>query len=361
MARRETAKKASHMQGDKPYQKLAHAVLPVLVRQAKARKSITYGSLAKELGMPNPRNLNYPLGSIGTTLQRLGEEWKQRIPQIQTLVVNKNTRLPGSGIDEFLEGFAGLPHKQQWERVKATHSEVYDYRQWDDVLRALELKNAKPLVTNEEIFSFLASVSYDRDRRRSPDPQRYNQFVVGWEDAALRRQSQGYTERTLKSLTWRNLGFCFGQHFGKRTEEEIRSIWAVLASHYERTRGSESTDLAEEIDAQALVEGVKKNVTVNAYERNSTARAQCLAAHGVECAVCGFNFGKRYGLVAEGFIHVHHLRPLSEIKISYVVDPKEDLRPICPNCHAVIHRHNPPFTLGEVRDMLAARETARRS
>ena len=114
-------------------------------------------------------------------------------------------------------------------------------------------------------------------------------------------------------------------------------------------------------DAQALVEGVKKNVTVNAYERNSTARAQCLAAHGVECAVCGFNFGKRYGLVAEGFIHVHHLRPLSEIKISYVVDPKEDLRPICPNCHAVIHRRNPPFTLGEVRDMLAARETARRA
>ena len=56
---------------------------------------------------------------------------------------------------------------------------------------------------------------------------------------------------------------------------------------------------------------------------------------------------------------MHHLLPLSEIKISYVVDPKEDLRPVCPNCHAVIHRRNPPFTLEEVRDMLAARETAK--
>ena len=77
MARRETAKKASHMHGDKLYQKRARAALLLLVRQAKARKSVTYESLAKELDMPNPRNLNYPLGSIGTTLQRLGEEWKQ--------------------------------------------------------------------------------------------------------------------------------------------------------------------------------------------------------------------------------------------------------------------------------------------
>ena len=70
--------------------------------------------------------------------------------------------------------------------------------------------------------------------------------------------------------------------------------------------------------------------------------------------MCGFNFGKRYGLAAERCIHVHHLRPLSEIKASYTVDPKEDLRPVCPNCHAVIHCRKPPFTLEEVRDMLTA-------
>ena len=77
MARGKTAKETSHMQGDKPYHKYARAALPLLVRQAKARKPITYGSLAKELGMPNARNLDYPLGSIGTSLQRLGEEWRR--------------------------------------------------------------------------------------------------------------------------------------------------------------------------------------------------------------------------------------------------------------------------------------------
>ena len=69
--------------------------------------------------------------------------------------------------------------------------------------------------------------------------------------------------------------------------------------------------------------------------------------------VCGFNFGKQYGLVAEGYIHVHHLRPLSEIKASHKVDPKEDFSPVCPNCHAVIHLKKTPFTLEEVRAMLA--------
>ena len=366
MARGETAKEASHMQGDQLYHERARAALPLLVRQAKAGEPITYESLAKELGMPNARNLNYPLGSIGTSLQRLGEEWKQHIPQIQTLVVNKNTRLPGPGIGAFLDGsktdFAS--------RVKDEQSEVYAYRRWDDVLRALKLKpatsNAKSLVeaarvTNEEILSHLAIVPYDRDDRHPPDTYRHGQFVVGWEDAAVRRQR--YTEHTLKSLTWRNLGFRFGQHFGNRSEEEIEQAWVVLTSHYERARGTGAATLVEEIDPPSLVEGAVKNVTVNAYERNPAARAQCLDTHGVVCAACGFNFGKQYGLVAEGYIHVHHLRPLSEIKAGYMVDPKEDLRPVCPNCHVVIHLRKPPFTLEEVRAMLAEGTivTARRS
>ena len=360
MTRRETAEQASPMQGDKPYQKWARSALPLLVRQAKARRTITYQDLAKELGMPNPRNLNFPLGSIGTSLQGLGEEWDQPIPKIQALVINKSTNAPGPGIDEFLDGFAALSPEQQLEQIRSTQREVYDYRRWDDVLDAFGLKYAKPPITDEEIFGYLMNVPYDRDLRLPPESHRRGQFVVGWNDATVRRQGLGYTVGTLKSLTWRNLGFRLGDYFGKRPKEEIEQVWAVLASHYDRTRGSEAADLTEEIDSSQLVEGAKRNIVVNTYERNSAARVQCLAAHGVDCVVCGFNFGKRYGLPAEGYIHVHHLRPLSEINASYVVDPKEDLRPVCPNCHAVIHRGKKrPFTLEEVGEMLNAGETAR--
>jgi 5-methylcytosine-specific restriction protein A len=107
-----------------------------------------------------------------------------------------------------------------------------------------------------------------------------------------------------------------------------------------------------------LVEGASCRVLVNAYERNPEARRRCLEAHGTRCCICGFSFGAVYGEVAEGYIHVHHLRPLSEIDGEYVVDPVADLRPVCPNCHAVIHRRTPPFSIEEVRAFLRSRSPA---
>jgi 5-methylcytosine-specific restriction protein A len=96
--------------------------------------------------------------------------------------------------------------------------------------------------------------------------------------------------------------------------------------------------LPEEIREPGLfVEGASHQVTVNAYERNPAARAACIAHYGSTCVVCGFNFGAVYGPLGKGFIHVHHLKPLAEISGRYEVDPITDLRPVCPNCHAIIH------------------------
>lgn len=86
------------------------------------------------------------------------------------------------------------------------------------------------------------------------------------------------------------------------------------------------------------IEGSFKTVTVNAYERSKKARNKCIDHYGVNCMVCNFNFANVYGSLGEGFIHVHHLKPLSEIEKEYKVDPINDLRPVCPNCHAMLHR-----------------------
>ena len=95
----------------------------------------------------------------------------------------------------------------------------------------------------------------------------------------------------------------------------------------------------EEIEnPEELIEGAKKTLIVNQYERNPEARRQCIEAHGCYCHVCGLDFGKKYGEIGEGFIHVHHLVPISTIGEGYVVDPVKDLIPVCPNCHAMLHR-----------------------
>lgn len=87
-------------------------------------------------------------------------------------------------------------------------------------------------------------------------------------------------------------------------------------------------------------EGLKKQVTVNKYERSSLARKKCIDFHGLNCYVCDMNFLNYYGEIGAGFIHVHHLVPIHQIGKEYKVNYKEDLVPVCPNCHAMLHRKN---------------------
>lgn len=87
-----------------------------------------------------------------------------------------------------------------------------------------------------------------------------------------------------------------------------------------------------------LKEGCKKTITVNSYERNPKARSECIKHYGVGCTVCGFNFEDFYGERGKDFIHVHHLVPVSDVGDEYEVNPISDLRPVCPNCHAMLHR-----------------------
>jgi 5-methylcytosine-specific restriction enzyme A len=89
---------------------------------------------------------------------------------------------------------------------------------------------------------------------------------------------------------------------------------------------------------QSLEEGKSKTVTVNVFERNPIARKKCMDYYGVQCQVCDMNFENIYGEVGRDFIHIHHIVPLHELKQEYNVDPTKDLIPVCPNCHAMLHR-----------------------
>lgn len=120
-----------------------------------------------------------------------------------------------------------------------------------------------------------------------------------------------------------------------------------------RTPKARDFALPEEIIEPAeMIEGAVCAITVNAYERNPEARRRCIDRYGTSCCICGFNFSSVYGEAVRDYIHVHHLRPLSEIGGKYVVDPVSDLRPICPNCHAVVHHRRPAYSIEEVQGFL---------
>jgi len=106
----------------------------------------------------------------------------------------------------------------------------------------------------------------------------------------------------------------------------------------------------------SFFEGAKRIIVVNAYERSEHARDACISHYGAECVICGFNFGVTYGPDGEGLIHVHHLVSLASIGDTYELDPIEDLRPVCPNCHAMIHHRKEPYSLDDVKRMIGGNQ-----
>ena len=103
---------------------------------------------------------------------------------------------------------------------------------------------------------------------------------------------------------------------------------------------------------RAYFEGPIRAVMVNTYERDPDARAACIAHYGVCCLVCGFDFEAQYGKLGKGVIDVHHLKPLAEVKPGYRVDPIEDLRPVCHNCHTIIHQGNDQLSMAEAKALV---------
>jgi len=106
---------------------------------------------------------------------------------------------------------------------------------------------------------------------------------------------------------------------------------------------------------ESYKEGKTTSRYVTTYERNPQLRKQAIAIHGDSCIACKFNFGKTYGEYAEGFIHIHHIVPVSEYESPQSIDPEKDLVPLCANCHSVVHRkRKETLTVEQLKTLLTS-------
>ena len=103
-----------------------------------------------------------------------------------------------------------------------------------------------------------------------------------------------------------------------------------------------------DFEQDQMIEGGKSIVVNTKYERNPLNRLICLRANGYSCKICGINFKKIYGEIGHDFIHVHHIDPVSKHSEKYLMNPVTDLVPVCPNCHAMLHRKDPPYKPSEI-------------
>ncbi|MFZ2169644.1 MAG: hypothetical protein WAW61_08415 [Methylococcaceae bacterium] len=236
---------------------------------------------------------------------------------------------------------------------------------------------AEKLRTSEEVEEYLKSVASHNQKRFLPGLNKRAELF-----AKIHRHEQIGSNPNGRSFDIRFEIFCAEKIRSKEevdwyietngTDDQIKN-WrdvfqrrndAFVKCHIVSSKNSQdfehdtSEDLKsetvypDELDKpETLFEGIKKTVLVNSYERNPMARKKCIEHYGAKCAVpnCGFDFEEVYGDIGKGFIHVHHLTKLSDIGQGYVVNPIKDLRPVCPNCHAMLHQKNPPYTINELR------------
>jgi 5-methylcytosine-specific restriction protein A len=149
----------------------------------------------------------------------------------------------------------------------------------------------------------------------------------------------------LADNVWKSQGS--GKTIPENITVELDKIWKA------RVELEDFSSPDEEKDCDGVLsEGSVKKVLVNAYERNPELRRKCIEKWGYSCSVCNFHFQMFYGELGRNYIHIHHLKPLSSIKEKHDVDPVDDLRPVCPNCHAMLHRQTPPLSIKELRDKI---------
>jgi 5-methylcytosine-specific restriction protein A len=226
--------------------------------------------------------------------------------------------------------------------------------QWIEILRNPELTRDIDLAMFQAIYSFEGHKAYASQvgillgyKGKAPHA-RLNSEVGLYAKRISKVYSVVFT-KTVKGK-WR----CWDLFFNG-WEEKRYFIWELKPALVEALRKSQLTGeqlYAEEIQGDSieeLPEGTRKIVTVNIYERNSKARFLCIEYWKPRCVVCGFDFELVYGELGKGYIHVHHLIPVSQIGRLYKIDPTNDLRPVCPNCHAMLHLRNPPLTINELQ------------
>jgi 5-methylcytosine-specific restriction protein A len=114
------------------------------------------------------------------------------------------------------------------------------------------------------------------------------------------------------------------------------------------------------IDDHTYLEGRVRQVTMNLAERNPQARKDAIHRHGVVCTVCDFDFEKVFGPLGKGFIHFHHTSPIAG-RSGHSKTSLDELLPVCPNCHSMLHRNKIPLSVSELRRILADEQKKHRT
>jgi len=238
-------------------------------------------------------------------------------------------------------------------KIKPSNATVLNSNEWANILADSELTNELDISIFQALYSFEDNKAYASEIAEILETTHppLNLEIGRYAKRIAAKYDINFTQRENEQDKFWDLffnGWDEGTKFVWQLRPELKN--ALIKTNLTGDI-SYPEELPPNIDAD-FYEGLKKTITVNSYERNSKARELCVKHWKEICAVCEFDFEKAYGEIGKGFIHVHHLTPVAKIGKTYQIDPIKDLIPVCPNCHSIIHKKEPPFTIEEMKNIL---------
>ena len=161
-----------------------------------------------------------------------------------------------------------------------------------------------------------------------------------------------------------------GMQSGGKLEKDVwaeyagrRKALAVEAAHIRMAVGSADEKAFSKLPAADPYVGEEGGVIMRLhkrYERDpklvSEKRKAAAGLGKLACEVCGFDFKAAYGDLGDGYIEIHHTKPVHTLAAGTKTE-LEDLALLCANCHRMAHRKRNPLSLEQIRTLLRQRQS----
>lgn len=362
---------------------LLRHISQIIIEYAKRNEVIEYNQISKSLkGAISPVQLNKPLGEISQRCINLG------FPPLSAIVVNHDTRLPGEGFFTWVAaqmGYSNLIPSKWEEFYYEQEQKVFNCTNWETFLTdafSINMKSPTKDIHSISTADLLSDyLSWKRNRTKyciliiknfqkgnQQELHRYQVLVLGNEKLIDQATVEHMDNQLFESTKRKGIQLLLAHALNVSTKGVTMAHYTLdgQAKRIWKEESLDSLDLLlkeerqaalkniayDDIEAEASQEdifykdGNMTNFYGTRYERNAFNRARAIEIHGAVCKACGFDFEKTYGEHGRGFIEVHHIHPVSLLKEETVIDPANDLIPLCSNCHRMIHRKK-----GEVLDV----------
>ncbi|WP_374576434.1 HNH endonuclease [Phenylobacterium sp.] len=162
-----------------------------------------------------------------------------------------------------------------------------------------------------------------------------------------------------------------GLAHGGRLEKEIWAEFAENRAHLKATAAAIRSALEQspnelrlsEVDEEhEAAEGAVLTRLHQLRERDAglarKRKEQALKLHGrLVCEACGFDFARAYGERGEGYIEVHHTKPLETLRPGARTKLSE-LAVLCANCHRMVHAKRPWLAMEDLIALVRASDDA---